>query len=96
MSEKDANVGILNYIVYGIIQTPTPLDPEYVDGAFRTAIDHPNSPLSRDDFLEGIRHALESDVDLGKALPTRHDDATIRAYLRLVEARLAKELGRSR
>lgn len=46
-----------------------------------------------DRYLAAVRAALASDDNLADVIPQRHPEATVRAFLRAVEARLAERNG---
>ena len=94
MTLRDEDVGFnwqghIRLMTYGMAGSAM---KQEVDDAFRGAIDQSDAPPAAD-FLRAIQMALASDLDLSEAIGLNfHQDASIREYLKAVEAVLLERL----
>ena len=63
-----------------------------VDRVLRDVIDVGTLEASPNKYLEAIRTALASDVDLSELIPQDHSEKVIREYLAEIERRLNRRL----
>ena len=81
--------GHIRLMTYGMAGSAS---KQEVESAFRGAIDQPDAPPAAD-FLRAIQTALASKLDLSEAIGLDyHSDASIREYLKSVEAALLTRL----
>lgn len=82
--------GLIRALIYPVQFEINPTDG--VDRVLANVIDAGVLDASPNEYLEAIRMALTSDVDLSALIPQDHSETAIRAYLAEIERRLEPRL----